>query len=1070
MTLAAPDQAERAIATDISQSVIVQAPAGSGKTTLLVERYLKLLANATKPEEILAITFTRKAAGEMRSRIISALRDAHEHAAGALRRNAELGWCLLEQPNRLKIQTIDSFAMTLARQLPLASGLDPELALTEAAGELYEQAADLLAMKLYTADPLADEIAAFLRQCGNDQKRSQKLIAGMLARRDQWIGMVSAVVAANQENHEKVSGVLQDGTALLSDGVIKTFANALSTTEREELAELVEHAAAVLGLDVTPRVERHRLIGEIFTTKKDEFRKQITKNQGFEANQPQLKERMKALLEGFAERDLAHRFANLKYLPGAQLDEPSTSAVITICTNLTLAVLELNKLFTAAGVTDFTELLLAAQAALGEVTAPSDLALVLDYRINHVLVDEFQDTSVSQFRLFEQLLQGWSPADGRSFFAVGDPMQSIYRFRDAEVSLFNRAWESGIADLSLQRVRLSSNFRSNTDLVDWCNNVFQIVLGAQDDPVMGRIAYSPSTPTLPTPQDGRGGVQVGLYATEQDQVSAVAARIAQLMTDDPAASIAVLVRSRPQLSELLPELRRRGIRWHANDIDPLVDKPVVRDLLAVIRLLNDPADRLAWFCVMRAPWVGLDLIDIERFNDCDNIFAALPEVLETMTGDARQRLGRLAAALSRALPMLNEFPPRSVVETFWITVGAVDAYGDAAADASTNLHATRLLELVDSLGTDGLNPQTLEQSAGLLYASDVTESSLQILTVHKAKGLEFDHVILPFLERTTRTDEAGLLLWRALPEGLLIGSKDDSGMHAWLAREEKAREKHERERLLYVACTRARTGLHLFATPGATPEAQPASTSLLHLLWPFVSDVPSIDSTSAPVQPDLFTLPTANTLHRLRSGYEWQPPASYVPVNLLSPEQITTHGDHLSQHFEVALGLMIHRILEKLASEEYPVDVDRYLQDNEQHWLRLAGEYPIATEKVDSLAREVGDQIRLVLGDADGRRVLSARVGAHAELPITGSFEGRVVNVVIDRTYLDDDGNRWLLDYKTARPSPAVSQEDFVTAEVVRYRSQLEKYRTLAQQLFNKPVTAAIYFTALPCLEVIIDQ
>ena len=1070
MTPVAPDQAERAIATDISRSVIVQAPAGSGKTTLLVERYLKLLASAGQPEEILAITFTRKAAGEMRLRVVRALRDAEEQALGALQRNTQLGWCLLEQPNRLKIQTIDSFAMTLARQMPLASGFDPELNLTEAADELYEQAADLLAMKLYTADPLAGEIAAFLRQCGNDQSRARKLIAGMLARRDQWIGMVSAVVAANQEDHEKVHNVLQAGAALLSDGVITAFEGALSNAERAELAELVDHAAAMLDQDVSLRVERHRFIGEIFTTKNDEFRKQITKNQGFEVGQRELKNRLKALIEGFTARDLAHRFANLRYLPEAQLDAPTTSALITICTNLALAVLELNKLFKTTGVTDFTELLLAAQAALGEVTAPSDLALALDYRINHLLVDEFQDTSVSQFRLFEMLLQGWSPADGRSFFAVGDPMQSIYRFRDAEVSLFNRAWESGIADLSLQQVRLSSNFRSNPELVNWCNDVFQTVLGAQDDPVMGRIAHSRATPTLPMPQEGRCGVQVGLYTSEQDQVCAVAAGIAQLMSDDPAASIAVLVRSRPQLSALLPELRRRGIRWHANDIDPLLDKPVVRDLLAVIRLLNDPSDRLAWFCVMRAPWVGLDLIDIERFAGRSNIFDALPEVLQEMTGDARERLERLSTALSRALPLLHEFPPRTVVETFWITVGAVDAYVDEATETSANLHASRLLELIDTLGPEALNPQTLEQAAGFLFASDVTESRLQILTIHKAKGLEFDHVILPFLERITQTDEAGLLLWRALPEGLLIGSRNDSGMHEWLSREEKAREKHERERLLYVACTRARTGLHLFATPGT----RPASTSLLHMLWPFVRDAPATPlttmPTNTPAQSDLFTQTNAKVLHRLRSGYEWQPPASYVAVDLLAADQITTREDHLAQHFEVALGLMIHRILERLAGEDFPVDIEHYLKSNERRWLQQAGEYPIASDKVESLVAEVREQIRLVLGDADGRRMLTARSGAYAELPITGAFEGRIVNIVIDRTFLDDDGKRWLLDYKTARPSSSVPQNDFVAAEVVRYRSQLEKYRALAQQLFNEPVATAIYFTALPRLEVITDQ
>jgi ATP-dependent exoDNAse (exonuclease V) beta subunit len=142
------DLAQRELATDVSRSVIVQAPAGSGKTTLLVERYLKLLAVAEAPEEILAITFTIKAAAEMRTRVLNAMRNGERAALPALERSRERDWNLLEQPRRLKIQTIDSFAMSLARQLPLQSGFNPNTRLIESADDLYAEAADRVLLRL----------------------------------------------------------------------------------------------------------------------------------------------------------------------------------------------------------------------------------------------------------------------------------------------------------------------------------------------------------------------------------------------------------------------------------------------------------------------------------------------------------------------------------------------------------------------------------------------------------------------------------------------------------------------------------------------------------------------------------------------------------------------------------------------------------------------------------------------------------------------------------------------------------------------------------------------------------
>jgi ATP-dependent helicase/nuclease subunit A len=128
---------------------------------------------------------------------------------------------------------------------------------------------------------------------------------------------------------------------------------------------------------------------------------------------------------------------------------------------------------------------MAAQRALGEPEEPTDLALSLDYQIRHLLVDEFQDTSVSQFSLLEKLTAGWQRGDGRTIFVVGDPMQSIYRFREAEVGLFLKACGDGIGAIPLELVRLSANFRSDKGIVDWVNATFPSVLPTEEEITTG---------------------------------------------------------------------------------------------------------------------------------------------------------------------------------------------------------------------------------------------------------------------------------------------------------------------------------------------------------------------------------------------------------------------------------------------------------------------------------------------------------------------------------------------------------------------------------------------------------
>ena len=158
-----------------------------------------------------------------------------------------------------------------------------------------------------------------------------------------------------------------------------------------------------------------------------------------------------------------------------------------------------------------------ASQGLRDEEGPTELALYWDYKIKHLLVDEFQDTSHSQYRFFCLLTDGWSTEEGNTFFAVGDPMQSIYRFRDADVSIFGRCWEDGLPNVSLEPIRLRANFRSSHELVDWNNDLFRRLFPQSALPKLGAIPFSPAVAqkTESDAMDNTTVVQLNAFTNER---------------------------------------------------------------------------------------------------------------------------------------------------------------------------------------------------------------------------------------------------------------------------------------------------------------------------------------------------------------------------------------------------------------------------------------------------------------------------------------------------------------------------------------------------------------------------
>jgi ATP-dependent helicase/nuclease subunit A len=1098
MSAIVPDIQQRQDALNPQRSFIVQAPAGSGKTELLIQRYLLLLARVDHAEEIIAVTFTKKAAGEMRERVLQALADAqagksptsaHEAltlklAAAALQRDHEAGWHLADNPTQLRIQTIDALCAGLTRQMPVLSRFGAQPETVEDASELHLEAARATIALVSGDGPAAADVEMVLAHLDNDVARTEALLADMLARRDQWLRQVVRGIDRAQ---------LESALQQVRVAAAQRLRTAIPQQLLAEIHVLADYVFGNLGQShFADDVESWMALGFVFLTEEERWRKKngLTKNQGFPAGKPgqPWKERAEVLFAALdAVANVRPALAAMRRLPPPHYSDSQWQVLGAILRLLPQAAAQLKLVFQARRQVDFTEVAQGALHALGTEDEPTDLTFALDYRIRHLLIDEFQDTSISQSELIARLTLGWSPDDGRTVFAVGDPMQSIYRFREAEVGLFLRAREEGIAGVDLQSVALSANFRSQSGIVDWVNAAFARVMPAVENISSGAVTYTASVAT----RAALAGGAVTVHPLFGDAAAEEAQRVAQIVQAarelDPAAKVAILVRTRGHLREIVPALKAAGLRFRAIDIEPLGQRPVIQDLLALTRALAHPADRVAWLAVLRAPWCGLTLADLHVLAGTDaqmTLWSAMQDEdrITQLTADGRERLERVRAALATSLAQRARGPLREHVAGAWYALG-----GPACVEQETDLEDVETyFRYLDKHEDAGALPdrETFEAGLGQLYALPdlAADDSLQIMTIHKAKGLEFDVVIVPGLEKSPRQDDKKLFLWTEQPdvdgrnELLLapINAAGDDGdpIYAWIEQFNSEKQSLEDGRLLYVAATRAKRQLHLLGSvnlaveeDGASRVKAPPAQSLLGKLWPVVapvyeaalSDV-SASSSAAAEQVQIID----QSLRRLPAG--WILPAAPPAADWAVPLDHARAQDDLEFSWagETArhVGSVVHRWLQRIAEDGVANwDVSRItaLEPAIRHALAAQG---VGEHDIAAAAARVRQALINCVADTRGRWVLDTHGEGRSEWRLTGITAGRRANVVIDRTFVDAEGVRWIIDYKTSVHEGADTAA-FLDNEYERYRGQLERYAALLQAGGAQRIRLGLYFPLL---------
>lgn len=1167
-----PDAAERAQALDVSRSWLVEAPAGSGKTGLIIQRYLKLLADESvdDPAQVLAITFTRKATFELRDRVLAQLDGAAREteakgfdaatrplAQAVLDRDRERGWKLAENPRKLNIRTIDSVCANIAGALPVLSRSAGAVAPSEDSATLYAEAARRTTAQLGGGDALlSDALTDVLLHRDGSLADCEALIAQMLGWRDQW-GDLLPLSRAELDDVSLDQNVLPRLERALDRAICTALTRVAKALPGDVLHDLCELAADMsqlegyrgdpsplaicAGKSMPPKekaahLEHWNALINLLLTDGGGFRS----SKGLRTNtlrvmiEPNHREQLAALIDRVRDdEELRECLCAVRNLPPGHYPDDQWKVAKSLFRVLAHALVELQIVFADRGESDFVEIGLLARAALRERGALEALNQSNGQELQHLLVDEMQDTSSSQYELIELLTQGW---DGHSqtLFLVGDPKQSIYLFRQARVERFVRTMQHRVlGGLQLGVLRLSANFRSQADLVAQFNQDFSRIFPLTPDPLRPeRVTYQPARAVLPrTAAEGRqwhtavlapASDVADLPGRRQQNRREAALRIRKTVErwwdkarqpghdtgGEP--TMAVLVRNRTHLLEIIEAFKSRphepAIPFRAVEVEPLGERQEVLDLVALTRALEHPADRTAWLGLLRSPLCGLTLADLHRLAGNDDralhhatLFALMAERTRFLSADGQLRLMSFNAILNAALEERGSLPLAPWVDR---TYRRFDGYRFLDEEARANV--SQYLHLLQDLEAPGGTVEwpRLEARLHTLYAAPaIHPHAVDLMTIHGAKGLEWDVVFVPGLERGGRSERGRLITWVELEDdsdgedgeiahGILapIQSKgaEAATLNRWMRSIETARAEAERKRLFYVACTRARQELHLFATieRSSKGELNPRAGSLLAAAW---DAAPDPFESAADVVPLSYAKQADFLLDLAASGSGVAAPSftrtvERIPLSHFAVPSIhgeretpTAHaydrpeGSFAARAFGNAVHAFLDRCAQRLAAGCSPQTLLSELPDWKPAIATVLRANGLSASDIARQTAGVFEALTRTLNDPQGRWLLSPHPEAESEAALITWAEKRA-SLRLDRTFqagaqpLEPGSDfLWIIDYKTSTHRGA-DLATFLSEHRLLYAPQLEFY---AQQMQtgDRPVRLAIYYPRLAQLD-----
>ena len=1098
---ATPRQGEAITLHD--KSMVVTAGAGTGKTYVLVQKYIDLLRTrgVTVPQ-ILALTFTDKAAAEMKERI----------RAEILRQDGPQWAKAAEDFMIAPVQTFHSFCAQVLREFPIEAGLEPGFAVLDEqqTSRIHSTAYEEL-IHTRQAGPVNEALVHVLSI--TDQYTLKTILSALYGKREQYARFFAAL--GTDENQvlavwKREVDAFRDVeiAALRSD---PSFASCLRTLLGFASAyEGVDDKAAIFLQEIRPLLcrlaepadpaEYCSAALELVCRKPGNIgSKKIWKAEDLD----DFKKARKNLTEILERKHSLFRMT-------VDTADPVITGSIRFLRDLSVVFSRYAELAgngkASAGGLDFSDLILHARQLF--VEQRELVATHFMPRFRYILVDEFQDTDLAQFDIILSIIGTPSPATD-CLFIVGDPKQSIYLFRDADVTRFKEAQEIISAACRGRVVNLDTSFRSTKEVIGLSNLIFSRLLASAEKPwefgyepvniSESRAGHAGSVELLLPP---KGSDAAG---TKRNEAGMLARRIHSIVNAQPLSvyveepdhsfvqrparygDIAILLEARTSLSYYLSALGEYGIPFYVHGGTGFYHRQEVYDLCNILAFLEHRHDNISLAGILRSPYFGVK--DTELFSIAQENGRTLWEKLVAYA----DRTGAGPATRARdLLTSWQQYAGRSglvsLLRRILAESGVYTVYAALPAGEQILANLEKLVSMARNREEAG-NYSLADFTADLRQAMDederegeapldaLAENAVNIMTVHAAKGLEFPIVFVPDMGSAFR-DRPGPIMIGDNP--LLVGVKvpnpadnyemTESAVMVMLRELQRQKERAERKRLLYVSLTRARD--HLFMS-GTAPEDSGLSFDLgrSRIEWVFtalsvtgdaiasgglvlpsglrlsiVSDPLAIPAETGRVSPELLVVPgECAGKSGTWSGPQYSPGPERVKVESVSDIEKDKKGKEL-----VSVPVSTR---ESVASKYLP-GVDGTKKGTIVHEVLRGRDSATVLKEYGEYSEGYVRQCEEIVARFFSSDLIKRVKRSYCEMPFVVMIDGKPTSGKIDRLCELDDGSWVVIDYKSEPVTPMkyalISEE---------YAVSLLGYSEAARQLVDSKVAGFLYFT-----------
>ncbi|OQX51039.1 MAG: hypothetical protein B5M53_11440 [Candidatus Cloacimonas sp. 4484_209] len=1029
--------------------ILVTAPAGAGKTRVLASRYLKLLMDGEKPENIIAITFTRKAAGEMKQRIVDFLLELKKETLNNnIKSPLEKVFHDQDELNKLilsmRISTIDSFLSSIIRLFPGESGVNPNFKVID---EIEEEE---------IIDTIIDDVT---EEYLESNKNFVNLMAFFNFRYDGFLLNVKRIVKNWEMYSETIKTVHKQSLSDIEKNILKFLSKKIDVKKsikrlKEKVKEVIplwaeipdeynEFLTFINNNSVEQLIrdeDKFMQVIEIFFRKDN---RHLKVKLPFTVNNPTVKTDFEQIKELCGECAIALGYKN---------DIDNLRLIPTFTDFIFEVIRRLQKRKSELGVLGIGDLKTVTFELLTEHRERFNILYNMDAKVNHYLIDEFQDTDPIQWKIFQELTRDWFSGETAkqelnirpTLFIVGDEKQSIYGFRNADVSIINSIKD--VDDSFTVTLPLVKNFRSKKEIVESVNSMFREKM-KRINGISSSVDYKRMEPN-----DTEGGGIVKLIkitlkkGKKEEQIPPLAEKVTNLIKtvkerhkswDD----IALLFRDSMDFHFFEKTFEKNNIPYISSGGKSFFLNREIREIIKIIYFLDNPYDDINFTALFLSPLfnhsIG-DLINLLMYEPADSVSGETKSLFEIMKVYQSEKYADFHQLTEKWLKNRDKVSITHLIQDAIIDINGYGILVDRIG-GQKYMNIRKLLDIIERISEDTTNfcfffarlervISAKEKNADIDTSNIDLEAdkkgTIRLMTIHKAKGLEFPVVIIPEVNRIRGVRRnKGIYVDRDRLMILPLTKYRKLETELWQKYWENEKKKREEElkRLLYVALTRAKEELYLFLNPEEKGNiwVEIISDSKLP-----IADLPEM---AIKTEQERILEPAGEggiydfsfSIHPEIKKYEIQPSEMeevVKPYNL-EIERAKTRGS------------ILHKLFELLGKGIIKTDTEQDINiivKNICH--QMDGKFLCDNKMLEEIKNEF---LKVINNEK-----------------INDNSEVSIINGTIDKIIFLDDTIE-IYDYKTDKPGD-MKKDEFIKEIKNRYYKQMEEYRFAVKEIFKK--------------------